>query len=592
MKKKCIILLFFLLYSFWFWIYPNHIYNQEYFSFFENTVDYFQSYAGIPGGLAEWIGSFISQFYRFLGVGALLQSTSAILLFILLSGVRLHQKNMTVESVWNLIPVSFLVLLQTHYAFLYAHTLQVLCWVTFFFAYSRISNRIIRIGSAVVLCYPAIWIFGAVPALLWGITIIIYEYLLAPDKRLYWILLPILLINIWGWRSLWLTPDDEWIKMFPGVKEFTHPVVAWLLYLWLPGRIVLQTLPKLFNFKWPDISSKRMIGLGVLILVGGWTWGWNVFYYAPAEHLLRLHRALVREDWQDILDANRGYNSNRASVYVLTNLALLHEGQLPERALEFPQIGINGLIHSRENNYFANLYSSAVYEALGVTNEAFHWVFEAGISHKDNIPPHIIKKQIELMLKLGKETAANRYLRRLVLVPFYSHWAQDQLQKTSVSEAKRFLALETQNNVRHAECRQATFPERVDFLVGSEGPFIDLFQLAERHPKNKQVRDYLLTGLLLERELSDFYYWFQKYYPENNISPYTLPRLYREALMLIALTKIDPAACGKYRVPLPEQDLFREYLVAYKSYDQDKETARTSLHKKYNSYYWYYLHFK
>lgn len=591
MKKVGVILVFFLLFSFWFWIYPNHIYNQEYFSFFENTVDYFQYYAGVAGGLSEWIGSFVSLFYRFPGVGAVLQTISAVLLFLSLSGMRLYRKDAATEWIWNLIPVSLLVLLQTHYTFLFGHTLQVLSWYAFFFIYSRIPGRAVRIGSAIVFCYPAIWLFGAAPALLWGMTIVVYESLLAPAKRLHWILLPMLLACAWGWRSLWLTPDQEWLRIFPGVKEFTHPLIAWLLYLWLPGRILFQALPRLFGFRYPEVSPGKIIWLGRFLLAGIWMWGWNVFYNPPTEHLLRLHRALAREDWQDILDANRGYESDQASVYVLTNLALSHQGQLPERALEYPQIGINGLMPPRGNSYFSDMYNAGVYEALGVTNEAYHWIFEAGVSHKDYPPAHLIKKQVEFMIKLGKEPAAIHYLRRLALVPFYSDWAQEQLQKTSVLEAKRFLALETFGKVRKAESRQVTFPAREDFRVGAEGPFIDLFQLADKHPENKCVRDYLLTGLLLERELGDFYYWFQKYYPENYTNLYILPRLYREALMLVTLTKIDTNACQKYGIPLPEQDVFRDYLKAYKSYGQNKEAARMSLREKYQSCYWYYLHF-
>ena len=246
------------------------------------------------------------------------------------------------------------------------------------------------------------------------------------------------------------------------------------------------------------------------------------------------------------------------------------------------------MLQPLNNDYFSFFCNTYVYDLLGVTNEVLHWNIELSISLGDNPPPYLLKRTAELLMKLGKESAAAKYLKNLVSVPFYKDWARENLARISKVEFQRKLQLNApyQADISGKEVVQE---HSDDFFVGIHGLFYDLYQLAKLHPKDEVIRDYLLTGLLLEKDVMAFYENFCKYYPEGVLN--NLPRLYREALVSIRFSNVDPDVFLKYEVKGNEQDRFRVYISRYQSLN-DKQIAAQALEKDFGNTYWYYLHFK
>ena len=589
MKKIIPFLVFALAFLFWYLFYPNHVGNQEFFSIFQTTPSFFMSRCVEPGGLAAWIGAFFFQFYRWIGVGAFLQALSAVGLYLLLRYNKAFSQLKGEEGVLALFPVVCLLFLQTGYAFLMGNTLQVLAWFGFFWGYSRMKSQPVRMFWACLGSFLSFPLFGALPAILWLVTFVIYE--LSQSGKSIGLVWPIIIWIgcAWGWRTYFPINDEVWCTFFPGVFEFNAAGIAWILYLWLPLRYILIWLKKVR--KEPRQSLRRSWGCvaGCVVLLGFLCWGKKEFYQPQLEYVLGLQRSVVKEKWDEVLKSAQKY-SGKTPAYgcSMINLALAKKGELAERALDFPQTGEEGLLQPLNNDYFSMFCNTYVYELLDVANEGLHWNIELSISLGDNPPPYLLKRTAELLMKLGKESAAVKYLKNLLVVPFYKDWAKENLARISKVEFQRKLQLNVPYQADIAG--KTVVQERTDdFFVGIYGLLYDLYQLSVLRPNNEAVRDYLLTGLLLQKDVMAFYDHFRRYYPEGRSS--NLPRLYREALVSIRFSSVDPNVFLKYEVKGNEQDRFRIYINRYKAFS-DKKLAAQALEKEFGNTYWYYLHFK
>ena len=589
MKKLVPFIVFVLTFLFWYLIYPNHIGNQEFFSIFQTTPSFFRNCCAEPGGLAVWIGAFFSQFYRWVEVGAFLQALSAAGLYLLLRYNKAFSQLKGEEGVLALFPVVCLFFLQTGYAFLMGNTLQVLAWFGFFWGYSRMKNPTGRLIFACLGSLLSLPLFGALPALLWLVSFIVFEW--SQSVRWSSLIVPVViwLGCVWGWRTYFPVNDEIWYTFFPGVFEFNAHGIAWILYLWLPLRYALIGVKKARKVSRQFLPGNWGCVLGTVLLLVFLYWGKKEFYQPQVEYMLGLQRSVVEEKWDEVLKSTQKF-SGKVPAYgcSLTNLALAKKGELAERALDFPQMGGKGLLQPLNNDYFSVFCNTYVYELLGVTNEVLHWNIELSISLGDNPPPYLLKRTAELLMKLGKEAAASKYLKNLVSVPFYKDWAQENLARVSKVDFQRKLYLNTPYQAEISG-KQAVQEHSDDFFVGIYGLFYDLRQLASQRPKDEVVRDYLLTGLLLEKDVVAFYENFCKYYPEGVLN--NLPRLYREALLAVRFSNVDPNVFSKYEVRGNEEGKFRVYINRHQSLN-DKQVAAQVLKKEFGNTYWYYLDFK
>lgn len=569
-------------------VYPNHISNQVYFSLFQTNFDYFLYYGSFPGGIAEWGGAFLSQFYRWTWAGALMQVCFTGILYFFVRKNNLFSESSIGEGLWSLVPVFLLFFLQMQYSFLAGNSLQVVFWFAFLWGYMKIKRKSVRIWMVVAGIYPVILLTGALPSLLWIITLLLYEWRM---KSGYKIALVILVSGIACFlllRSFFPVDDREWFTFFPRMDELLNPGSVWLLYLWIPGTIVLllvgeKHLHKLTRF----FSGQKGMAIMVIFVVAMLYLGKQQFYYPEVERMLGLQREAVQGNWATLLE-EKPERQDRLAAYAMTNLALAHMNELPERVLDFPQAGIAGLIPVKDPSYFGMLCRSWVYDWLGVKHEALHWSVETTIAHGDNPPPFLLQQIAALLMELGKESAAAPFLKRLVAVPFYREWARDQLKQVARIEFQRKLRISVPFREEGLSMDQET--EKQDFRVGTMGPFYDLFRLAEKYPGNMHVRDYLLTGLLLEKDIPTFYEWFGKYYPKGYSGE--IPRLYRQALILVGFSKLDMEVHKKYRMAVDELQDFKVYMDRCHTFGEDKEAAAKALQKECGNTFWYYMHFR
>ena len=71
-------------------VYPHHLHYHEQFQLFLTTGDYFMDLAVKPGGIADYLGAFITQFFLFSWAGAAMLSVLLMLLQRLIFSVGNH----------------------------------------------------------------------------------------------------------------------------------------------------------------------------------------------------------------------------------------------------------------------------------------------------------------------------------------------------------------------------------------------------------------------------------------------------------------------------------------------------------------------
>ena len=78
------------IFLFWYCWYPHALSYQEQYQLFLWTGDYFLERVSVPGGLADWLGEFVVQFYYVEWLGALMLAGVFVLLQRLCVGKRFY----------------------------------------------------------------------------------------------------------------------------------------------------------------------------------------------------------------------------------------------------------------------------------------------------------------------------------------------------------------------------------------------------------------------------------------------------------------------------------------------------------------------
>lgn len=544
-----------LVFCFWYFIYHYHIVNQESFSLFLDTPDFFFGLGTKPGGWSEYAGLFIVQYFRYAMLGAFIQTLSFLAVFYLVSTFMRRYQVFEKWFALAWLPSILLLALQSHYDFLFGNTLKVLLYFGLFFLYTALNNPRIRFicfsaGSPLILlmCGSGIftWLY---------ITILVFELFSNPTRKLsLYKLITLVCITLLlpqFWRYVYLTSQTQLYALFPDIISFNVPHVPVFIFLYLPLLILGAKLEGLLKL---PLRQPLRLSLNLIILAG-LLWQFKAqCYYPNVELQLRQENAISQKNWDEALAAAEGYTGGRHAIIHMTNLALAQKGKLAEKFFEYPQIGLEGLIPSKANDYYSYLYAYEIYAALGQTNEAFRYLFEASVCKFSNPPARAYKNLAELLIKLEKYEAAKRYLYLLLHTQRFRQWAKVTLKGLP---DKGF-------GKTHPS------PTKEDYIMGID-VISDLYYMAQHSPGNSKIQDYLLMGLLLEKRLPEFYRCFSEYYRPGR----PIPKIYQEALTIVDAAHLDPEVFNKYPVSADCKNRFAAYQVA-----ADKKT-----------YWFYYQHY-
>lgn len=561
-------------FCFWLFVYPYTLMNQELFSLFLMTPDFLLEQLKHPGGLSDYAGWFVVQFFHYSWLAALCQTAAFITAYFLTSRITRKLGLLTKAAGILYLPALTLLGLQMQYEFLFSETIKVIAYLAIFYGYICIAGPKTRLLVSLVGAPLFLMLLGGGIFIWLYVLFVIYELAFAP-KRLpvaglvSWLVIVPALPQIY--RRIALIPQSQLYGLFPKLSEYSYSALPTIMFLWLPVFLLLGWgVQKYYtgNLSFGKITT-TVFNL-LVIVAAAWVLK-ATCYYPHVEQQFHMYRAVTEEKWDEVLDVAKDYKNKRYSAIVLYNIALAQKGQLADSLLNYQQIGVAGLLHPWEGNYFSHLHGSEVFYRLGEMNEALRWAFEAAVCKADATPPHLTKRIVEILIQLEKYEATRPFLYQLVQTWNYGDWARKTL---------RTLPTKAVSSPRTAE---------TDFICGTYGPFFDLSFMSQNRPANTNLRDYFLTSLLLEKKIENFYADFCEYFrPGNKMA---LPKIYEEALIIVYQKGIDRDVFKKYHITQECGDRFTAYSEGIKAHGLEAPETPKLLAPKFHNTYWYYFHF-
>ena len=363
-------------------VYPHHLHYQEQFQLFLFDSNYVWDIVKQPGGVADLLGRFCTQFFLYAWVGA-------VIIGILLSAIQLLVSRF-VGGGWfyglSYVP-SFLLWL----FLLDEHALMGGVW-------------------AVLLTFLAVWGLCKLPK---GWVRYIAVIVVLPI--LYW-----MVGSCWCGSHYYRYP-----RVFP-----TLLYVAWLLALAIPLLVYVCR-------KWLKDSKGLVIPLCsfalVAVVMGAVVWKNANF---KAEKVMQYDFMASHQQWNRIIEtANKEKPNNQIGVTV-QNLALAMRGVLLDQMQNYNQNGIAGLLPDVQSDATSPMPTAEAFYQLGMINVAQRTVFEAQEAILDfQKSGRCYKRLAQTNLIIGSYEVARKYLMALQKTLFYREWANETLPLLGDEEA-------------------------------------------------------------------------------------------------------------------------------------------------------------
>jgi hypothetical protein len=356
------------IFLFWFAAYPHALSYHEQYQLFLWTWDYFWQRLSLPGGLADWLGEFIVQFYYVEWLGALLLA----LLFVLLQRLACR-------------------ILTSHLSPLTSHLLSLLPVALLWWMMGDV-NLLLSLPVAVVLALALCLIRMPKRLSLADVVIVPVAYwLIGPAVWIYVIVRSLQ----WGWRHLWTA---GWLV---AVQIAAY---AWLLPQWQLERVMTGLTYYRIPLHYPQLKG----------------------YDKDMYELIRLDYLVRHERWDNIVKRAREYQVRTPFWSNCVNLALAEKRLLADRMFDFYQSGEDALIMPRVRDLTSMLPTAEAFWRLGMVNSAQRYMFDTQESILTGRKSGRCTRRIaECMIVNGHYATAAKQIDLLKKTLFYRSWAKE-----------------------------------------------------------------------------------------------------------------------------------------------------------------------
>lgn len=362
--------------------YPHHLHYQEQFQLFLFDSNYVWDIVKLPGGVADLLGRFCTQFFLYAWVGA-------VIIGLLLTAIQLLTSRFVGDG-W----------------------LYGLSFVPSFLLWIFLLDEHALLGGvwAVMITLHAVWQIVRLPK---GWQRYVAIVVLLPV--LYWMVGP-------SWT---------------GSHYYRYPSVApTLLYAAWLSAIVIPLLAYVCR-KWIKPSKGYVVSLCSFVLVAG-VMGSIVWKNAnfKAEKVMQYDFMASHQQWNRIIEtANKEKPNNQIGVTV-QNLALAMRGVLLDQMQNYNQNGIAGLLPDVQSDATSPMPTAEAFYQLGMINVAQRTVFEAQEAILDfQKSGRCYKRLAQTNLINGNYEVARKYLMALQKTLFYRDWANETLPLLGDEEA-------------------------------------------------------------------------------------------------------------------------------------------------------------
>ncbi len=540
---------------------------------FITSPEYLGSFLDHPGGLLEYIGSFLNQFYRFRVAGALVLSGVITSAFFATGSliVRISGKN----ELFIMGALSSILLLGMHNY--YPH--QIGQSLGFILAMGLVNaspgernRRRVFLAFSIPLFYLVsggyVWFFGGIML----VEEIVRNRKIDYASALLSILYPAIII-ICGASLVYLDPLAELaVGPLPFGEEYGKSPWPILFMAWVMLSMVLAGIP----FHVQKLKPVwRMLSLSTLFL-GGMALVLHFSYNRKNGEFFQIEKMALNQDWDELLTYTAEHPSTNLFGAYYTNLALANTGKLCTGLFQYPQsFGRRALCFEWDSKAELLRRGSDFFWTIHFVNEAQHWAYESMII--DGFTRRNLIRLIQTELIRGNFKVAEKYVNLLGKAMFH---------KKIALHYKRFL------NQREAIVSdpelgpRLQLPMKQDFFSDGMDLERNLRSLLANNPSNVQAYDYLMALYLLEKEVDKIAAAMPAFLEANRG---ILPPLLDESLLVYKITHREENQ-SHLKVSPGTLQRFDAYTSILRQYRDQNEAARV-LYPTYGSSFWFYLNF-
>lgn len=581
-----------------FWTFPYRcaLSYQEQYQLFLFTPSYFTERISVPGGLADYVGEFITQFYYVYAIGAILL---ALVFFCLQRLTWVLMRRSGVSQSWYLlsfIPAVALWALMGNENVLLSFAIALLGMEELMFHYIIVRDHSRGWVAPAVYLLIAVpvgyWLFGPVvigvalsatynPYRPYGTSQTLPERAVKSNSQT--------LLTPYGWAllSVLYFVDIVWLcghflqypyyKLFGGINYFRYPgiipVMQWIvaaLFALLP--LVVSYLPRLEGKKAvrAEIAQLTIIMLATVPLLH-FSFDRATYELIDYDYLVRTHQ------WQRIIEKAEKHQASSPMSVSCVNLALAMQGQLCDRLFEFYQNGAEGLFPTFTRDMTSPLPTAEAFYQLGMVNDAERYAFEA----QEAIPNYrksgrLTRRIAQCEIINGNYAVAAKYLRMLESSLFYRQWAKSQERFLYNSAAVKA----DQEYGRLGDIRI----KRHDYLFSDQemDQMLGLLLVDNKKYDNRMAYEYLIAYELLQRDVNRF----MQYYPLGRFVQFDhIPYAIQQVLIGSWLQQHNTLQGMPYSVDRQNVDATVAFIRAYMTNRNDPALNQPPL--AYNA--WHYL---
>ena len=570
--------------------YPHHLHYQEQYQLFLFDNTYVWEMVKQPGGVADLLGRFCTQFFLYAWVGALM--IALLLVAVQLLTLRLcnsltvdpstEQKNNVQSSKFN------------------AQCIFGLSFVPSFLLWLFLLDENALLGGAwaVLLTLLASWAFDklpdgwvrrilliiAVPVLYWiaGPVCVLFFLLQTLRHRSVWSLAALVLLLVMPIILAHYVPVPSG-RLWTGIHYHRYPTETPTL-LWAAALSIffLALLAHFFKSKTSNNKSSSrapLLGKGygggfsfllVALIMGFFVWKNSNF---KAEKVMQYDFMACHQQWNRIIEAINAEKPNNQIGVTVQNLALAMRGLLADHMFEYKQNGTAGLLPDVERDATSPMPTAEAFYQLGMINVAQRSVFEAQESILDfQKSARCYKRLAQTNLINGDYEVARKYLAALQKTLFYSDWADETMALLGNEKA-------IAEHPEYGRLRQMAYKENFYFSDHTTPEMLK--SLFFSNTTNRLAYDYLMADYLLTGDLENFanyVAWGEKLgYP-------AIPRHFQEALALWGSMNRENNGQLPTQVSPGIAQRFTQFCAALQSPGMTPEV----LGQSYGDTYWYY----
>ena len=455
--------------------YPHHLHYQEQFQLFLFDSAYVWEVIRQPGGIADLLGRFCTQFFLFAWVGA-------VIIALMLSAVQL----LTLRLLNYQLSI-------INYQFIYGLSFipSFLLWLFLLDENALLSGVWAVLLTLLVFCVIVKLASGWVRRILLIVAIPILYIIMGP------VCFPIPVDSLWLGIHYYRYPTVfPWLLWGAALSVY---VLIFTVLIFQRFRSLVKSGNKLaFPFGQPSytfftLHSSLFTFLLVAIVMGSFVWkNTNL----KAEKVMQYDFMARYQQWNRVLMTINDEKPNNQIGVTVQNLALAMHGMLLEYLSDYHQNGIAGLLPDVKEDATSPLSTAEAFYHLGMISVAQRTVFEAQEAILDfQKSGRCYKRLAQTNLINGNYEVARKYISALQKTLFYRDWANETLPLLGNEKA-------IASHPEYGPLRQFAYNE--DFYFSDHVTPEMLESLYFRNTDNRLAYQYLLAYCMLTGDRERF----------------------------------------------------------------------------------------